>query len=135
MKYFLVIFNLTLLSFASNPFDTLDQKYNHPIHSKRFNIAYQLALKGNIHAQFNVAMMYGTGKHVTKNIQQAFNWLHKSAFNGHIQAKYLIGLSFKQGIGVKVDRGLAKYWFKKAAKSGHPRAIAQLQKLKNSHNK
>jgi TPR repeat protein len=96
MKYFLILCMLTSFTLASNPFNTLIKKPN------KFSLTYQLALKGDINAQFNIAMMYGTGSYVKENKREAFNWLHKSAMNGHVQAKYLMGVSFKQGTGVRV---------------------------------
>jgi len=122
MKHQLIFFTLTIFSLASNPFNNLES-------SNKFNLAYQSALKGNIDAQFDVAMMYGTGINVKKNKREAFNWLHKSAFNGHVQAKYLMGVSFKQGTGVRVQKDLARYWFRKAVKAGHQKAIFQLVEL------
>ena len=126
MKQPLIVLLFTLFSLASNPFDTLTIKTET---STKFHLTYQSASKGNINAQFDIAMMYGTGTYVEKNEKKAFNWLHKSAFNGHVQAQYLMGVSFKQGIGVRVQKYLAIYWFKKAIKAGHQRAIVQLAKL------
>jgi TPR repeat protein len=135
MKHLLLILAFTIFSFASNPFDTLTQSHTPKSKSiktkssKRFYYAYQSALKGNINAQFDVAMMYGTGSNVEKNERKAFNWLHKAAYNGHVEAKYLMGVSFKQGTGVRVQKDLARYWFRKAAKAGHTKAIFQLAEL------
>jgi len=143
MKHLLIFLILTIFSLASNPFDTLVEKRPQESktieivikietkskNSQKFHKTYQSALQGDINAQFDVAMMYGTGINVEKNEREAFNWLHKSAFNGHVQAKYLMGLSFKQGTGVRVQKDLARYWFKKAVKAGHQKAIFQLAEL------
>jgi len=138
MKCILIFWILTNLSFSYNPFDTLTQSHTPKSesiktkNSKKFYYAYESALKGNINAQFDVAMMYGTGSHVEKNERKAFTWLHKAAYNGHVQAKYLMGVSFKQGIGVKVQKELARYWFRKAAKVGHMKALLQLAELEKT---
>jgi len=141
MKHLLLILALTTLTFASNPFDTMGENYKansttskntQTEGSKKFYFAHKAALKGNINAQFDLAMMYGTGSEVRKDERKAFNWLHKAAFNGHLEAKYLMGVSFKQGTGVRVQKELARYWFKKAAKAGHPKAMFQLAKIERS---
>ncbi len=130
MKQIILILMLTTFSFASNPFDTLTQSHiSEKKPSRRFQFAYKMALKGNINAQFDVAMMYGTGSNVEKNERKAFTWLHKAAYNGHVEAKYLMGVSFKQGTGVRVQKELARYWFRKAAKAGHAKALLQLAEL------
>jgi TPR repeat protein len=141
MKHLLLITAFTIFSLASNPFDTLTQNHTPKSKtiktksSKRFYYAYQLALKGNINAQFDVAMMYGTGSNVEKNERKAFTWLHKAAYNGHVEAKYLMGVSFKQGTGVRVQKELARYWFRKAVKAGHTKAIFQLAELEKMFQK
>ena len=141
MKHLLLILGFTIFSLASNPFDTLTQshipksKSIKSKSSKRFYYAYQSALKGNINAQFDVAMMFGTGSNIEKDERKAFNWLHKAAYNGHVEAKYLMGVSFKQGTGVKVQKELARYWFRKAAKAGHTKALLQLAELEKMFQK
>jgi hypothetical protein len=138
MKHLLLLLTFTLFSLASNPFDSLTpnhapkSKNIKTKSSKKFYYAYQAGLKGNVNAQFDLAMMYGTGSYVEKNEREAFKWLHKAAYNGHVQAKYLMGVSFKQGTGVRVQKDLARYWFKKAAKAGHPKALLQLAELERN---
>ncbi len=139
MKHLLIFLSFTLFLLGSNPFNiTIHKKESNIVNiemerkranSKIFYTTYQSALKGDIDAQFKIAMMYGTGTNIKKNEKEAFRWLHKSAFNGHLQAKYLMGLSFKQGTGVKIQKELARYWFKKALKAGHPKALYQLAEL------
>jgi len=131
MKYILIILTVTIFSFSSNPFkslnntSTIDEK-----DSKKFQFIYKSALNGDVNAQFDLAMMYGTGTYTEKNSKKAFNWLHKSAFNGHIQAQYLVGISFKQGTDIIISHtGLARYWFRKASKAGHKKAKIQLARL------
>ena len=50
--------------------------------------AHQSALKGNINAQFDIAMMYGTGSNVEKNERKelARYWFRKAAKAGHTKA-------------------------------------------------
>jgi len=131
MKHILLFLTLTTFSLLANPFQTILEKTEKNIKShtqvnNKFYYAQKAAKEGNMNAQFDLAMMYGTGINVKKSERKAFNWLHKSAVNGHLQAKYLMGVSFNQGTGVKMQKKLAQYWFRKAAKAGHPKAIFQL---------
>ena len=100
--------------------------------SKKLFFATRAANKGNVKAQFDLAMMYASGNGVAKNEREAFKWFHKSARNGHTEAKYYMGLSFLQGRGVKKQLHLARYWFKQAAKAGHPNAVLHLSKVEKA---
>ena len=102
--------------------------------SQQFLFAKRAAEKGNVRAQFDLAMMYLTGKGVRKNEQLAFKYFHTAARNNSVEAKFQMGLNFSEGRGVKKQEQLAKYWFKLASKSGHPRAMAHLASLEGSNN-
>ena len=62
--------------------------------SKKFFYANKAANKGNVKAQFDLAMMYASGRGVQKNEKIAFNWFHKSARNNYAPAKHYMGLNF-----------------------------------------
>ena len=102
---------------------TIDIKTSSLSHKSIKNNTKQLlsitknAKRGDIEAQFELAMMYAFGNGVAKNEKVAFSWFHKSARNGHIEAKYYMGLAFLEGRGVKKQLHLAKYWFKLADKA------------------
>ena len=81
--------------------------------------ARRAAMNGNAKAQFDLAIMYATGRGVEKNESIAFNWFHKSARRNYAPAKYYMGISFLQGRGVKKQRELARYWFRLALKQGY----------------
>ena len=100
--------------------------------SKKLFFATRAAKRGNIQAQFDLAMMYASGNGVTKNEKVAFSWFHKAARGGHTEAKYYMGLSFLQGRGVKKQLHLARYWFKLASKAGHSKAVYQLSSVEKS---
>ena len=100
--------------------------------SKKLFFATRAAKRGNVQAQFDLAMMYASGNGVAKNESVAFAWFHKAARNGHTEAKYYMGLSFLQGRGVKQQLHLARYWFKLASKAGHSKAIYHLSQVEKS---
>ena len=101
---------------------------------KRLFFTIRAAKAGNPKAQFDLAVMYATGRGVRKNEREAFHWFHKSARAGNIEAKYYMGISFEQGRGVRANPHLARYWFKQAVKSGHPKAIYHLSKVEKYLN-
>jgi len=102
--------------------------------NKKLFFALRAAKAGNPKAQFDLAVMYATGRGVRKNEREAFHWFHKSARAGNIEAKYYMGISFEQGRGVRANPHLARYWFKQALQSGHPKAIYHLSRIEKSLN-
>jgi len=103
-------------------------------YSKKLFFATRAAKAGNPKAQFDLAIMYASGKGVKKDERMAFYWFHKSARSGNIEAKYYMGLSFEQGRGVKPNPHLARYWFKQALRGGHPKAMYHLAQVENFLN-
>ncbi|NPA61166.1 MAG: sel1 repeat family protein [Epsilonproteobacteria bacterium] len=103
--------------------------------SKKVFFAQRAAKKGNVQAQFDLAIAYATGNGIEKDETKAFYWFHKSARAGHVEAKYYMGVSFLQGRGVRKDAHLARYWFKQASKAGHKKAIFYLARVEKSLNK
>ena len=100
--------------------------------SQKFSFAKKAAKRGNVRAQFDLAMMYRNGEGVSKDELLAFNYFHKAARNDSVEAKFQMGVNFKEGRGVRKQIQLAKYWFKLAAKAGHSTAMAHLASLENT---
>jgi len=99
---------------------------------QKYLYAKQAASKGNVRAQFDLAMMYATGSGVGMNQPLAFKYFHKAARKGHARAKFFMGLSFAEGKGVKQQLELARYWLKLAVKAGNREAITYLRTIENS---
>jgi len=113
---------------------SLQQQQNVKNSYKKLFFATRAAKKGNPRAQFDLAVMYATGRGVPRNERFAFNWFHKSARHGFVEAKYYMGISFEQGRGVRANAHLARYWFKQAAKAGHSKAIYHLSQIEKYLN-
>ncbi|MCK4440447.1 MAG: sel1 repeat family protein [Sulfurovaceae bacterium] len=109
------------------------QKTFNKVPSKLF-FAMRAAKEGNPRAQFDLAVMYATGRYIRKNEREAFYWFHKSARNGFAEAKYYMGISFEQGRGVKPNKYLARYWFKQAVISGYSKAMYHLSQIEKYLN-
>jgi len=100
--------------------------------SRKFFYASRAAKNGNAKAQFDLAIMYATGRGVQKNEKIAFNWFHKSARNNYAAAKHYMGISFLQGRGVREQKELARYWFRLAAKQGYRASASYLAQINRS---
>jgi len=102
------------------------------VDSKKFFFATRAAKSGNAKAQFDLAIMYATGRGVQKNEKIAFNWFHKSARKNYAAAKHYMGISFLQGRGVRKQTELARYWFRLASKQGYSASRSYLAKIDGS---
>ncbi|MGB0629794.1 MAG: SPOR domain-containing protein [Alphaproteobacteria bacterium] len=77
-----------------------------------------LAEDGNAHAEFNLAILYLTGRGVEKDIARSIE-LHRSAADrGLPAAMHGLGVFYYQGTGVKQDYEKALEWFRKSAALG-----------------
>jgi uncharacterized protein len=73
-------------------------------------------------AQYNLAILYFTGRGVNQDYQQAFSWTSKAAEQGHIGAQFNLGVLYYAGDGTRRDRSLAFAWYERAARAGHAQA-------------
>jgi TPR repeat protein len=99
------------------------------VDSRKFFFASRAAKNGNAKAQFDLAIMYATGRGVQKNEKIAFNWFHKSARKNYAPAKHYMGISFLQGRGVRKQKELARYWFRLASKQGYIASASYLSQI------
>jgi TPR repeat protein len=54
-------------------------------------------------SQFQLGVLYCTGKGVEKDLPEAIGWYEKAARNGHALAKHNLGVMLIKGMGVEVD--------------------------------
>jgi TPR repeat protein len=78
----------------------------------------QLASSGDAAAQFQLSILYDTGKGTRQDANEAFHWLRMSAVHGNIQAQSNLGVAFSKGRGVAQDLVRAYTWFAASADSG-----------------
>ena len=91
--------------------------------SSAFQMFTQLAEKGDVVAQFNLAKMYREGKGVSKDYKAAVKWFNLSAAQGNAVAQYHLGVAYSFGLGVVPDYEIALKWYLKSAEQGN--AFAQ----------
>ncbi|NQV70818.1 MAG: sel1 repeat family protein [Pseudohongiella sp.] len=71
-------------------------------------------------AQFNLAILYFTGRGVEKDEALAFKWTLAAAEQGHTDAQFNLASLYSEGDGTKKDMDKAVEWFTYAARAGHP---------------
>lgn len=76
------------------------------------------AAAGNANAQFNLAILYLTGRGVKRDLSKAVEWHLKAAAQGLPAAEHGLGVIYYQGLGVKQDYAQALVWFRRAAAKG-----------------
>ena len=83
------------------------------------------AERGDVRAQFSLAIAYANGKGVQKDNVEAAKWYRKAAEQGHVVARLTLGLCYAEGEGVPKDSALAYMWINIAAAQGYHLAVSQ----------
>ena len=78
----------------------------------------ELAGKGDVKTQYELALMYYKGQEVEKNIKESIYWFEQAANQGDTDAQYNLGLIYHNGEVVAQDYIKADYWYGKACKKG-----------------
>ena len=78
----------------------------------------QSARQGNAAAQFNLGLMYDSGRGVRQDYTKAVQWYRKAAEQGNVEAQHNLGAVYVNGQGVHQDHKIAKEWYKKACDNG-----------------
>ena len=74
-------------------------------------------------AQFNLGVMYNTGRGVAQDDKQAVAWYRKAAEQGDAMAQFNLGVMYNTGSGVAQDYKQSYAWFSSAAANGHSNAV------------
>ena len=91
-----------------------------------------VAQRGDANAQFNVGLLYATGKGVKQDLRQAADWYRKAADQGVGAAEYNLGVMYANGDGVPRDVHEAVKWLQKASDAGIPMGREELANLYGS---
>jgi uncharacterized protein len=79
-----------------------------------------LANDGDAVAQYNLGLMYATGKGVSQDYVMAAIWFRKAAEQGYAPAQSNLGVFYRDGRGVQQAPAEAVVWLRKAADQGDP---------------
>lgn len=107
---------------SAGPFEDGSRAYEQKDYTTAFRLWLSLAEQGNARAQFNVALMYQSGRGVTKDIEQAAHWYRKAAEQGDAEAHGELARTYASGDGVPKDYTQALIWAEKGAELGDPLA-------------
>ena len=91
-------------------------------YANAFNMFNQLASAGDASAEFQLAMLYETGRGTKQDPRQAMHWLRMSAAHGNTQAQSNLGVAYSMGLGVTQDALRAYVWFAMSADAGNAAA-------------
>jgi uncharacterized protein len=80
-------------------------------------------------AQYNLGVMYFTGRGVEQNLKQAFRWTRRAAEQGHLQAQFNLGTLYYNGQGTRRNRKEAFQWYSIAAQQDHAQAQYNLAQM------
>jgi len=89
-----------------------------------FTVFSRLAKAGNAEAQYNLAMLYRTGKGVKKDLNASFRWFQQAAEQGVSDAQYYLAYMYDNGETVEKNLSKAFEWYRKAAEQGQ--GLAQI---------
>ena len=81
-----------------------------------------LAEAGNTAAQFNLGLMYSTGKGVVQDLGEAKKWYLLAGEQGYAKAQYYLGHMYDVGRGVNRDHSEARKWYLLAAAQSNAKA-------------
>jgi len=91
-----------------------------------FAIFRPLAEAGDAEAQYNLAILYRSGRGVAKDLDASRRWFLRAAQQGLAAAQYQLGYLYDTGEGVEQSDRYAFLWYRKAAEQGHPKAQTNL---------
>ena len=95
--------------------------------SKALRLIRPLANDGNATAQFNLGVIYLTGRGVQQDYSAAALWFRKAAEQGYALAQSNLGTLYRDGQGVAQDDVRAHMWFSLAAARGQQIAVKTLE--------
>ncbi len=80
------------------------------------------AEQGDAKVQYNLGVMYATGRGVPQDDAEAAKWYRRAAEQGYASAQHNLGIMYANGKGVPQDYTLAHMWFNLAGVSGDKKA-------------
>lgn len=96
------------------------------------NLFLEKAKKGNADAQYQLGILYLTGKGTLQDFSEASKWLAAAAEQNHPLAQYELGSLYQIGQGVEMDNEKSYTWFNLAAAAGIEQAVLARDKVMRS---
>ena len=89
-----------------------------PVHADKFADTKSRAEQGYANAQYELGLMFVTGRGASKNDAEAIKWFQKAAGQGFVDAQFSLGVMYANGDGVAENDTEAARWYLKAADQG-----------------
>jgi TPR repeat protein len=124
--FILIISLLVCCSDNRGTIEDAEKAYNSGDFHTAYRVYKPLAEQGNARAQFNIGMMYESGRGVPQNYAEMMKWYRKAAEQGHALAQFNLGLQYSKGQGVQRDYAEGVKWYRKAADQGDVDAMGNL---------
>src|SRR4029077_2019225 len=111
---------------AASTFEDAVDAHARGDYAKALRLIRPLANDGDAAAQFNLGVMYVTGRGVQQDYSAAALWFRKAAEQGYALAQSNLGTLYSDGRGLARDDTEAVTWFRKAVDQGDAVAAFQL---------
>jgi TPR repeat protein len=89
----------------------------------------RLAEGGEADAQYQLGVLYETGRGVPQNDAKALEYYRQAAEQGHAKAQYSLAEFYLNGRGTTADHQLAWEWYQRSARQGYVQASNKINRL------
>ena len=104
------------------PIDNADAAYDKGDYAQALKIWKSRAAEGDVVAQYNLGMLYDTGRGVAQSDQEALKWFRLAAEKGNSTAQFNVGTMYDTGRGIAQNNQEALKWFRLSAEKGNASA-------------
>lgn len=92
----------------------------------------QAAEQGHANAQFILSLLYGTGRGVDANADEAENWYQKATEQGRNEKEFDTNMLFRDCASARENIGLVVAWHEKMAYAGYVEAMCNFAYMHES---
>ena len=110
----------------AEPFEDGVAAYKRGDYALAMRLWAPLAERGDPAAQFNIGLMFDTGRGVREDHSTAVKWYRLAAEQGYAKAQFSLGSMYERGEGVLQDFKEAARWFRQAADQRNAKARYKL---------
>ena len=125
----LVLSIVSLATPAWADFKTGMDAYQRGDYATAFGEWQPLAEQGQAVVQYQLGLLYASGKGVTKDDAKARQWYEKAAVQGHTEAQVNLGVMLMYARGGQQDYKMAVYYLRLAANQGNDLAQRKLGQM------
>jgi TPR repeat protein len=118
-----IILGLSLAApVAAGPLEDANAAHERGDYATALRLWRPLADQGDAAAQFNLGVMYASGRGIPQNYAEALKWFRLAAAQGSAGAQFFLGNMYLSGQGVPESYAEAVKWYRLAADQGNATA-------------